>query len=132
MSKKKAVVTKNAPGAIGPYSQGICVGDFVFVSGQTPIHPETGDIPATIEEQTEQTLKNVAAVLAAGGSCMTKAVKLTVFLKDMNDFAAMNAVYQTFFEGVCPARSTVEVARLPMDVNVEIEAIGVKYEGRLY
>ena len=126
MSEKKAIETKNAPRAIGPYSQGIYAGDMVFVSGQTPIDPKTGDIPQGIEAQTKQTLINLQEVLIAGGSSLEKAVKLTCFLKNMDDFSAFNLVYKSFFNGVFPARSTVEVARLPMDVLVEIEAIAIK------
>ena len=126
MGGKKVIETKNAPDAIGPYSQGINVGDLVFVSGQTPIDPQTRDIPKGIEAQTKRTLKNVQEVLIAGGSSLDKAVKLTCFLKNMDDFSAFNLVYKSFFSGVFPARSTVEVARLPMDVLVEIEAIAIK------
>ena len=123
---KTAVATDKAPGAIGPYSQGISTGSMVFVSGQIPINPETGTIPETIEEMTKQSLTNVKNILEAAGSSMDKVVKTTVFVKDMNDFAAMNGVYATFFkEGACPARSAVEVARLPKDVRIEIEAIAV-------
>lgn len=123
---KTAVATDKAPGAIGPYSQGISTGSLVFVSGQIPINPETGAIPETIEEMTKQSLTNVKNILEAAGSSMDKVVKTTVFLRDMNDFAAMNGVYATFFsEGSCPARSAVEVAGLPKDVRIEIEAIAV-------
>ena len=119
---KEAIVTSNAPGAIGPYSQGIKACSLVITSGQIPVDPATGTMPETIEEQTLQSLKNVMAVLEAGGATAADVIKTTVFLQDMNDFAAMNGVYATFFEGVCPARSAVEVARLPKGAKVEIEA----------
>ncbi|MGM9662953.1 MAG: RidA family protein [Oscillospiraceae bacterium] len=121
---KKEVSTSAAPAAIGPYSQGVCVGGLVFTSGQLPIDMSTGVMPATIEEQTKHSLTNVRSILEAAGSGMDKVIKVTVFLKDMNDFAAMNGVYQTFFTaGKYPARSAVEVARLPKDALVEIEAV---------
>ena len=125
---KNIVFTKNAPSAIGPYSQGIDAGGLVFTSGQLGLDPATGDFaPGGIEAQTRQSLSNVKAVLEAAGSGLDKVVKTTVFLKDMNDFAAMNKVYAEFFgEGGCPARSAVEVARLPKDGLVEIEAVAVK------
>ena len=125
---KTIVSTKNAPAAIGPYSQGIAAGSMVFTSGQLGLDPATGDFaPGGIEAQTRQSLTNVKAVLEAAGSGLDKVVKTTVFLKDMNDFAAMNKVYAEFFgEGGCPARSAVEVARLPKDGLVEIEAVAIK------
>ena len=122
---KETVATDRAPGAIGPYSQAVKAGGLVFVSGQLPIDPATGAFPATIEEQTRQSLENCKAVLAAAGAAMENVIKTTVFLSDMNNFAAMNGVYATFFEGACPARSAVEVARLPKDALVEIECIAV-------
>ena len=121
---KIVLSTENAPVAIGPYSQGIQVGGFVFTSGQLPIDPATGTMPEGIEAQARQSLLNVAAVLKCAGSSMDKAVKLTVFLTDMNDFAAVNGVYESFFQSDCPARSAVQVARLPKDARIEIEAIG--------
>lgn len=126
MSTEKTVIsTSQAPSAIGPYSQGIAAsGTAVFVSGQIPINPATGTIAgAEIEVQARQSLKNVEAVLAAAGAKLSNVVKTTVFLTDMNDFAAMNSVYTEFFTENCPARSAVQVARLPKDVKVEIEAI---------
>lgn len=123
---KTVLSTPNAPAAIGPYSQGISFCDLVFTSGQLPIDPATGVMPQTIEEQTRQSLKNVAAVLEAAGSSLDKALKVTVFLADMNDFAAANEVYKTFFSGECPARSAVQVACLPKNAGIEIEAIAHK------
>ena len=122
---RKIVATKAAPAAIGPYSQGNIFGNLIFTSGQVPLDPETGTIVGTtIEEQTEQALKNVKAILEEAGSSMDKVLKTTVFIKNMNDFAAMNAVYAKYFtEGSFPSRSAVEVARLPKDVLVEIETI---------
>lgn len=123
MSQISTLRTDHAPAAVGPYAQGVRLGDLVFCSGQLPIDPVTGAIPADVEAQTRQSLSNVAAVLKAGGAGLASVVKTTVFLKDMNQFAAMNAVYQQCFGDTVPARSTIEVARLPRDVLVEIEAI---------
>jgi len=121
---KKQVQTDKAPKAIGPYSQAIIADDFVFCSGQIPIDPATGNIvEGTIEEQTRQVLKNLGAVLEAAGTSYDGVVKTTVFLQDMNDFAKMNAVYAEFFKAPNPARAAVQVARLPRDVKVEIEAV---------
>ncbi|MCX6573729.1 MAG: RidA family protein [Candidatus Aminicenantes bacterium] len=123
---KKQVVTDKAPKAIGPYSQGIIANGFVFCSGQIPIDPATGELnTGSIEDQTRQVLKNVSAVLEAAGSSLDEAVKCTVFLQDMNDFAKMNAVYAEFFKAPNPARAAVQAARLPRDVKVEIEAIAL-------
>lgn len=116
--------TDNAPAALGPYSQAIKVGDMVYCSGQIPIDPATNTIHAvTIEEQTRQAISNLSNVLTAAGSSLQQVVKTTVFIKDMNDFAALNGVYAEMFAPNKPARSCVEVARLPKDVKVEIEAI---------
>lgn len=125
---KSIIATTQAPGAIGPYSQGCIVGDLVYTSGQVPIDPATGAfVPGGITEQTRQSLTNVKAILEAAGTSMDNVLKTTVFLNDMNDFAAMNAVYAEFFtEGSFPARSAVQVARLPKDALVEIEAIATK------
>ncbi len=122
---RKIVSTNKAPGAIGPYSQANIFGNLVFTSGQVPLVPETGEIIAGgIEEQTEQSLKNVKAILEEAGSSMDKVLKTTVFIKNMDDFVKINKVYATFFtEGSYPSRSAVEVARLPKDVLVEIEVI---------
>lgn len=122
---KTAICTTKAPGAIGPYSQGINIGNLIYTSGQLPINVETGVMPETIEEQTKQSLANVKAILEEAGSSMDKIVKTTVFLKDMNDFAKMNEVYATFFSQPYPARSAVEVAGLPKDAKVEIEVIAL-------
>ncbi|RRA48525.1 RidA family protein [Acidipila sp. EB88] len=125
--RKQAVITEEAPSAIGPYSQAVVVDGFVYTSGQVGFDPYTGQISADgIEAQTEQVMRNLKAVLAAAGCRMADVIKTTVFLKDMNDFAAMNAIYARHLspEGVVPpARSTVEVARLPRDARVEIEVI---------
>ncbi len=121
---KKVISTTSAPAAIGPYSQAISALGLVFTSGQLPIDPASGTFPEGIEAQTRQSLANVRAILEEAGSSMDKVLKTTVFLSDMNNFAAMNAVYETFFEaGSCPARSAVEVARLPKDAMVEIEVV---------
>ncbi len=124
---KAVVQTNQAPAAIGPYSQGIRVGNLVFTAGQIALDPATGLVVAPgIAEQTSQVMKNLKAILEAAGSSLAQVVKATVFLKDFNDFAAMNAVYGSYLapEGVAaPARSTVEVSRLPKDVLVEIELI---------
>jgi len=123
---KKQVQTEKAPKAIGPYSQAIIANGFVFCSGQIPIDPATGNlINGTIEEETRQVLKNVGAVLEAAGSSYDDVVKTTVFLQDMNDFAKMNAVYGEFFKMPYPGRAAVQVARLPRDVKVEIEAVAL-------
>ena len=119
----KAIETSHAPGAIGPYSQAICIQNLVFTSGQIPIDPKTGNIDAVgIEAQTEQVMHNLQAVLEAAGSSLTKAVKTTCFLQDIRDFAAFNAVYARYFTEK-PARSCVEVAALPKGALVEVEVI---------
>ena len=126
-STKTAISTEKAPAAIGPYSQAVRVGDFLYSSGQVALDPATGQIVAGgIEAQTVRVLENLKAVLKAAGASLGQVFKTTVFLKDMNDFAAMNAVYGKYLalEGwIAPARSTVEVARLPKDALVEIEVI---------
>ncbi len=121
------VSTKNAPAAIGPYSQGVLSGTgLIFTAGQIAIVPSTGEIVAGgVKEQTRQVLENLKAILEAGGSNLALVVKTTVFLKDMNEFAAMNEVYGQFFKEHPPARSTVEVSRLPKDVRVEIDAVAI-------
>jgi 2-iminobutanoate/2-iminopropanoate deaminase len=125
---KKVVKTDAAPGALGPYSQAIVAGGVVYCAGQIPLDPATGNIVSGgIAQQTEQVLKNLRAVLKAAGSDLDRAVKTTVFLKDMNDFGAMNEVYgkPEYFGSAAPARSTVQVARLPRDVSVEIEVVAL-------
>ena len=116
------IQTSHAPAAIGPYSQGICVGDLVFTSGQIPVVPETGLIPQGIEAQAEQSCKNVSAVLEAASTSLAHVVKTTCFLADMEDFARFNQVYARYFTS-CPARSCVAVKALPKGSLVEIEAI---------
>ena len=124
---KNIISTANAPAAIGPYSQAIDLGALVITSGQLPIDPATGAFPEGIKAQTNQSLTNVKAILEAAGLSMDSVVKTTVFLQNMGDFAAMNAVYAEFFtEGQYPARSAVEVAALPKGALVEIETICVK------
>ncbi len=121
---KTKIETTKAPAAIGPYSQGTAGQNLVFASGQLPIDPATGVMPEGIEKQTERSLENLKNVLESAGSGMDKVYKTTVFLSDMNNFAAMNKVYESFFSGsIFPARSAVEVSRLPKDALVEIEAI---------
>ncbi len=119
----KAVKTEKAPGAIGPYSQGVVVGGLVYTSGQMGMDVASGAIPEGVEEQAHLACKNVAAILEAAGTSIEKVVKTTVFIKNMNDFAAINAVYAQYFTEPFPARSCVEVARLPKDILVEIEAV---------
>ncbi len=120
----KIIHTDQAPEAIGPYVQGKVVGNFLFASGQVPLSPKTGEIVGeTIEEQTEQVLKNISAILAKAGTDFDHVVKTTCFLSDMNDFVPFNQVYATAFESDFPTRSAVEVARLPKDVKIEVEVI---------
>lgn len=120
----RIISTENAPKAIGPYSQAIVLGNVVYCSGSIPLNPQTMKVEVhDIEAQTEQVLKNMGAVLQASGSDLSKVLKTTVFLKDMNDFQKMNGVYERLFKGHAPARSTVQVAKLPLDVLVEIECI---------
>jgi len=124
---REVISTEHAPKAIGPYSQAIRANGFIFVSGQTPIDPTNQQlITGTVGEQTERVLRNIEAILKQAGSSMHKIVRCGVFLKDMNDFAAMNEVYARFFPNTPPARSTVQAARLPKDCQVEIDAIAVE------
>lgn len=121
---KKIIATESAPGAIGPYSQAVRAGDLIFVSGQLPIDPATGAFAGDdIVSQTRQSLNNIRQILAIEGASMEHVVRTGVFLKDMNQFGEMNQVYGAFFETDCPARAAVEVARLPKDALVEIEAV---------
>ena len=118
------VTTPHAPGAIGPYSQAIKAGDFVFLSGQIPLDPSTGQlVEGGIVEQTHQVLRNLGAVLEAAGTSFAGVVKTTVYLADMGEFGAMNEIYGTYFKAPAPARATVQAARLPRDVRVEIDCI---------
>lgn len=123
---KNPIATNNAPGAIGPYSQAIDAGAFVFCSGQIPVNPATGEVPEGITAQTAQSIANVKAILAEAGLSIDNVVKTTVFLADMNDFAAMNAVYAENFTAPFPARSAVAVRELPKQVLVEIEVIAAR------
>lgn len=121
---RKAIQTGSAPAAIGPYSQAIQTGNLLFVSGQIPLDPASGQLVSTeVDEQAVRVLKNLQAVIEAAGGSMSQVVKTTIFLKNMDDFAKVNEVYGSFFEAPFPARATVEVSRLPRDVKVEIEAI---------
>lgn len=123
---KTVVFTENAPKAIGPYSQAIKANGFLFISGQLPVNPITETMPEDIESQTRQSLENLKAILAAENLAFANVVKTTVFLKDMNDFVAMNTVYATYFSDQAPARACVQVAKLPKDALVEIELIAVQ------
>lgn len=124
--KREIISTNNAPQAIGPYSQGMKIGDFIFTSGQVPINPKTGELVTDIQKATRQSLENLKGVLEAAGSSLDKVVKVSVFVKDMNDFALVNEIYAEYFNENPPARSCVEVARLPKDAVIEIEAIATK------
>lgn len=129
MTTKVLVVTDKAAPAAGPYSQATRTEEFVFASGQLPIDPASGAIPEGIEAQTRQSLANLSAVLEAGGASFASVVKTTVFLKNMSDFAVMNGIYAESFSNAPPARSTIEVARLPKDALVEVEAIALRIKG---
>ncbi len=120
---RETISTEHAPAAIGPYAQAVRVGDLLFTSGQIPLRPDGTLVEGDIRAQAEQVLNNLKAVLGAGGSGLEHVVKTTCFLADMNDFAAFNEVYSSFFSSNPPARSAVEVARLPRDVKIEIEAV---------
>lgn len=123
---KEIIKTERAPNAIGPYSQAVHAGGFIFCSGQIPLDPQTGRfVEGGIEAQTEQVFRNLMAVLEAAGSSLDRIVKTTVFLSNLNDFGAMNEVYARFLGENCPARSTVEASRLPRDAGIEIEAIAL-------
>lgn len=121
---KKIISTKDAPAAIGPYSQAVQAGPFLFCSGQIPLDPANGQlVPGDVSAQAKRVLENIVSLLKAGGATLDHVVKSTIFLKSMNDFAAVNEVYGSYFKTNPPARSTVEVARLPKDVLVEIEVL---------
>ena len=122
----KTLETKKAPAAIGPYSQAKMTGNFLFASGQIPVNPATGEIPEGIEAQAEQVLNNVKNLLAAAGASMEQVVKTTVFIQNMDDFGKVNEIYSTYFTGAFPARSCVEVARLPKDLLIEVEVTAIK------
>lgn len=123
---KKVISTVNAPAAIGPYSQAVEVNGMIYTSGQIPINPKTGEVPEGIEAQAEQVMKNVKNLLEAAGTDIGRVVKTTVFIKNMGDFEKVNTIYATYFTEECPARSCVEVARLPKNVLIEMEAIATK------
>lgn len=120
---KKIINTEHAPAAIGPYSQGVIVGDLIYTSGQLPLNPETKVLETEIKAATKQSLENCKAILENAGASIDKVFKTTVFVKDLNDFAAVNEVYGTYFNENPPARSCVQVAKLPMDAPIEIEVI---------
>ncbi|XZI42463.1 RidA family protein [Clostridium perfringens] len=120
---KKIINTEHAPAAIGPYSQGVIVGDLIYTSGQLPLNLETKVLETEIKAATKQSLENCKAILKNAGSSIDKVFKTTVFVKDLNDFAAVNEVYGTYFNENPPARSCVQVAKLPMDAPIEIEVI---------
>ena len=119
----KEIKSDKAPMAIGPYSQAVVIGNMVFTSGQIPVNPKTGKIPTDVEAQTHQVFMNIKGLLEDAGTSIDKVVKTTVFIKNMEHFAKINAVYETYFKKPYPARSCVEVARLPKDVMIEVEAI---------
>jgi 2-iminobutanoate/2-iminopropanoate deaminase len=123
---KKIIETKNAPAAIGPYSQAVTGAGLIFVSGQIPLDPETGEISGiNIKEQTDRVMKNLDAVLTAGDSELSKVLKTTIYLADIDDFPVVNDIYGSYFDSTPPARATVEVSRLPKGVLVEIDAVAL-------
>lgn len=124
--EKQIVSTEKAPAAIGPYSQATKLGEMIYTSGMIPVNPESGQVPEGIKAQADQALSNLKALLEAAGSGLEQVVKTTVFIKDMNDFAQINEVYAGYFTSNPPSRSCVEVARLPKDVLIEVEAIAYK------
>lgn len=124
---KKVVYTENAPASIGPYSQAVWAGDLLFVSGQIPINPQSGElVTQNREAETRQVLDNIDAILKTAGLSFSNVIKTTIFLKDMNDFATVNEIYGSYFSGDFPARETVQIAKLPKDVNVEISVVASK------
>jgi 2-iminobutanoate/2-iminopropanoate deaminase len=130
MTKKRVIQTEKGPKAIGPYSQAIQAGDLLFLSGQIPIDPKTGElIMGDIRKQTQQVLENIKGILESQRRGMEDVVKVTIFLKDMGNFSQVNEVYATYFPSSPPARSTVEVAKLPRDVDIEIEATALTHGG---
>lgn len=124
--EKKVITSEKAPAAIGPYSQAIEVNGMIYTSGVIGVDPKTGEAAATIEEQTTQVFENIKGLLEDAGSSLDQAVKTTVFIKDMNDFAKVNEIYASYFTGAFPARSCVEVARLPKDLLIEVEVVAIK------
>lgn len=123
---KKAIQIPNAPAPVGPYSQAILAGGILFVSGQIPLNPETGQLEIdSIEQATHRVMKNIGALLLEAGLSFENVVKTSIFLKDLHDFQAVNAIYASYFQGLPPARETVEVARLPLDVTIEISCIAL-------
>ena len=120
---KKIISTEKSPAAIGPYNQGIVAGGVLYTSGQLPIHPVTGDVPSTIEEQTALVLENLKAIIESAGATMDNVVKCTVYIQNMSEFAAMNQVYSTYFSDNPPARACVEVSKMAKNALVEIDAI---------
>lgn len=123
---KEIISTKKAPSAIGPYSQGMIVGNLVFTSGQIPLNPENGELVTEISKATVQVMANLSAVLEAAGSSLEKVIKTTIFLQDLNDFEKVNEIYGDYFKDNLPARSCVQVAKLPKGATIEIEAIAIK------
>lgn len=121
--KKEIISTAQAPAAIGPYSQAVKFGNLVFTSGVIPVNPATGELPGTVEEQARQAFTSLKALVEAAGSSMDRVLKTTVFIKDMNDFGKINEIYSSFFPQPCPSRSCVQVARIPKDCMLEIEAV---------
>ncbi|SFB29574.1 2-iminobutanoate/2-iminopropanoate deaminase [Clostridium frigidicarnis] len=122
---KEAIKTNNAPAAIGPYSQGVKIGNYIYTSGQLPVNPETKELQTEIKAATKQSLENLKSILEEAGSSMDKVVKTTVFVKDLEDFVALNEVYATYFSVNPPSRSCFQVAKLPMDALIEIEAVAI-------
>jgi len=123
---KKAIQIQNAPAPVGPYSQAILAGGMLFISGQIPLNPSTGELEiGNIEEATHRVMKNIEALLEAAGLDIERVVKTSIFLKDLNDFQAVNTIYASYFPGIPPARETVQVSRLPLDVNIEISCIAL-------
>ncbi|KAB1443116.1 RidA family protein [Pseudodesulfovibrio senegalensis] len=120
---KQIISTENAPSAVGPYSQAVRHGDMIFVSGQIPVNPETKTMPESSEDQARQCLNNLKAILEEAGSGMDKIIRAGIFLTDLGDFATVNEVYASFFDGDYPARACVEVSKLPLGANVEIECV---------
>ncbi|CUS89660.1 endoribonuclease L-PSP [Candidatus Kryptobacter tengchongensis] len=129
--EKKIVYTEKAPKPVGPYSQAVIAGDFIFTAGQIPIDPKTNQVvQGDIKEQTKQVLENLKAVLEASGATFDDVVKVTVYMRDLNEFSAMNEIYSEYFKNSPPARTTVEVSRLPRDVKIEIDLIAVRRQSK--